>query len=329
MEAVAVSIKPIAFSQDRPDIFFAVLEAQFTIANITVNSTKFFHCLPALPTVTLSYIDPAVLASQDYERLKRDVLRYFCKPQRQIYQQFFSNTPLLGQPSMYLKDLRTMATRIGRGLDDQVIRYRFEQALPPSISQLLIPHENLSFEELGVLADTLMASNPPASQEIKAIERQPSEDRTNSRQKPTENQGCAPYFPGQRPKICRNHIYFAHEATACQKWCRFHKRKSTRMRSPSPRKHLNMTHQTATIDCISTFTVAFVLNNKVVNFLIDTGASVSLIPPSYVNKSSIIKPTNITLCTVSGEPLSTSGEVSLTLTNNSLKQSYVWWYWLQ
>ena len=58
----------------------------------------------------------------------------------------------------------------------------------------------------------------------------------------------APFSEGQRPKVCRFHLYFAERAKCCKPWCRWPGRKPEKMlpssrpssRSPSPNRSDNL-----------------------------------------------------------------------------------------
>ena len=50
--------------------------------------------------------------------------------------------------------------------------------------------------------------------------------------------GIKPFFPEQKAKICRAHLYFAEQARTCKPWCRWPKKQNTKIlpssRPPTP-----------------------------------------------------------------------------------------------
>ncbi|NJS16534.1 MAG: hypothetical protein HC787_05670, partial [Nostocaceae cyanobacterium CSU_2_110] len=58
-----VAIKPAKFDENFPTAWFAILEAQFNIAGVTVSVTKFYHALSHLPTKTVSSLNPDIITA--------------------------------------------------------------------------------------------------------------------------------------------------------------------------------------------------------------------------------------------------------------------------
>jgi len=68
---------------------------------------------------------------------------------------------------------------------------------------------------------------------------------------------------------------------------------------------------------------AFAINfSRPIHFLIDTGASISILPPKYCSRE-IISPTAMELVTVDGRPLDIAGECSVSLSNKVLRREFV------
>ena len=73
------------------------------------------------------------------------------------------------------------------------------------------------------------------------------------------------------------------------------------------------------------FSAAFLVHNKVVDFLIDTGAAVSLLPASWVNRLKLcLNPSPLNLSSVDGRPLNVLGECPLSLCSKQLRRTFFW-----
>ena len=73
----------------------------------------------------------------------------------------------------------------------------------------------------------------------------------------------------------------------------------------------------------SLFTAFFVSNIFKIDFLIDTGASLSLFPLRYSSALTIV-PSVVTLRSVDGRQVSVHGESFLTVSSRKLRRSYQW-----
>ena len=130
-----------------------------------------------------------------------------------------SATTISGRPSAYLHEMLSVAKRIG--ISDDIVRHKFLQALPSTISPVIASQKDLNHTQLGRLPDELM----PLLNNGKAfIVQRPLSTKNNSQtnykgkysQDTSVPQSVRPYRSNQRTKICRAHIYFANEARICK-----------------------------------------------------------------------------------------------------------------
>ena len=78
-------------------------------------------------------------------------------------------------------------------------------------------------------------------------------------------------------------------------------------------------------DCL--LSAAFSVNSTTVEFLIDTGAAVSLLPTSMARKLCLnIEPSVLTLSTVDNSPLHVLGETALSLHSKKLRRVFDWYF---
>ena len=77
----AVKVKPPPFLSNNPKTWFAVLEAQFQLAKITQDETRFYHAVAALPVHVLTDVVGDIVDGSytlgDYGRLKSRLVSAF------------------------------------------------------------------------------------------------------------------------------------------------------------------------------------------------------------------------------------------------------------
>lgn len=281
-----VSIKPPAFMETAVQGWFAVMDAQFHIAGITVEATKFYHVLSALPPDTIAHIPQVTLTSTNFKELQQVVTDMYEKTKPELFERLISKTRLTGRPSLFLCELREVADKVGVG--DDLIRHKFVQSLPSSIAPVLASQRDLSLSQLGKLADELVPlvqgtlatvnvandgepqRSPGASQHqfpcqsppchtYEAPQRgfpahdslpchfaspQPRQPQANYHRYPAQAreagasgafQGLTPFHEGQRPKVCRAHLFFGAQARTCKPWCQWPSRSANLRVQPSSR----------------------------------------------------------------------------------------------
>ena len=124
---------------------------------------------------------------------------------------------------MNLQELISIARKVGVG--DDLVRHWFVQSLPQSISPVIAAQQDLDLTRIGKMADELL---PLLSSEVNQVQ-----SNLNSRgptKRPTDHStvqpsripvGLRPFRDGQRPNVCRGHIYYADRSRTCKPWCRW------------------------------------------------------------------------------------------------------------
>lgn len=231
-----VNIKLPAFMEAAVIGWFHIAEAQFILRNVTVSSTKFYHVISVLPPDVISRLPADLLSGSDYNTLKAAVIDLFEKSKPEIFDKLISGTAMTGRPSLYLNDLKTLAAKVG--VQDDLVLHKFFQALPPTISAVLVPQKNLTAQQVGKLADEMMpyfsnnssstvnlvSSSEKNSSHNNNNQSSKSQSNSNPQQNIDKNQiplGLRPFNDSQKPKICRAHLYFADKAKYCKPWCRY------------------------------------------------------------------------------------------------------------
>lgn len=245
--AAAVSVKAPPFIPSNPSTWFVILEAQFRIAAITASATKFYHVLASLPVDTVSNLDDAVILSADYNALKAAVIAYHEASRGELFESFLRETPLTGKPSHYLMEMRKMAKKVG--VNDDMVRHRFQQALPPSLAPVIATQKTVGLDDLGRLTDELL---PLLKDHVTCALTHPvNSTPKQSGPKPKAPLTLIPFSDDQRPKVCRSHIFFGRNARTCRPWCQWPDKSNSKVvqsrsatpvssRSNSPTRHSNM-----------------------------------------------------------------------------------------
>lgn len=246
-----VSIKAPSFMEDSAQAWFSILTAQFEIANIRSDRTKFFHTLASLPPDVVARLSPDILTSQSYIQLQGAVIHSYEKSKPELFERLISATVMTGRPSVFLQELSTVAGKVNVG--DDLVRHKFLLALPPPINSILGAQRELSLRQLGTLADELL---PLAHRGQCAVvdvphDRDSFRSRRADHHSGTQQQygshhssipiGVRAYRQGQRPRICRAHLYYAEAARSCKQWCHWPNKNPTlrilpnsRASSPAP-----------------------------------------------------------------------------------------------
>ena len=197
------------------------------LRNVTASKTKFYAEVSLLPAEEVGKQPNATLASQDYDKVKRTVIEAHEWTKLQLLEKLILATTISGRPSAYLHEMLSLAKRIR--ISDDIVRYKFLQALPSAISPVIASQKDLNHTEHGRLVDELM----PLLNNVKAfVVQRPLSTKNNSHtnykgkysQDTSMQLNVRLYRSNLRTKICRAHIYFANEARKCKPWCKWPKK---------------------------------------------------------------------------------------------------------
>ena len=148
------NIMALEFMETAVNGWFTILEAQFHLRNVTASKTKFYAVISSLPAEEVGKLTNAIFASQDYEELKRTLIEAHEQTKPEFLEKLMSATTISGRPSPYLHEMLSVAKRIG--ISDDIVRHKFLQALPSTISPVIASQKDLNHTQLGRLADELM-----------------------------------------------------------------------------------------------------------------------------------------------------------------------------
>ena len=224
-----VSVKVPPFMETAVPAWFKIMEAQFHLARIVSSQTKFYHALSSLPPDVITRVPAAAIEDEDYPKLKDAIISSYEQTKPELFERLISTTTMTGRPSIFLQDISNAAKKLG--ITDDLVRHKFVQALPSSISPVVATQKELSLQQLGKLADELM---PLAQSQCLAVQpevtsKSPSSSTSSTRTYSSIPTGIRPFNSNQRPVVCRAHIYFGEKARTCKPWCRWPNKKNTSM----------------------------------------------------------------------------------------------------
>lgn len=162
VRAIAVKLPP--FWADRPAVWFAQAEAQFRIAGIKCDMTKFSHIISIIDQKIIGEIEDIVLEPPEenkYETLKRELIRRLSVSEQERVERLVSNEELGdNKPSAFLRQLRSLA---GVTKDETLLRQLWMRRLPNYVQAILAAHTDLGLEKLAGLADNIIEVSPGPS----------------------------------------------------------------------------------------------------------------------------------------------------------------------
>lgn len=246
---VAVKVPP--FWPDHAEIWLAQVEAQFSIAGITGDASKYNTVVAAIESNVLVQISDAILNpphDDKYENLKKCILERYCESEQKKTQKLLSEIDLGDKrPTQLLNELSALAKdKVTRDF----LKTLWLQRLPAQVRAIL-QASDADLNELAKLADKIMEvgefqhlavvsstqSHPAGVSEIdkrlERLERQINslcESNTNyrrrsrsvssKRQKNTQQQDASNQSRGQ---LCWYHEKYGESARKCREPCTYKK----------------------------------------------------------------------------------------------------------
>ena len=216
-EVNAVSIRMPPFMESDIRGWFSIIEAHFSLRNISDSSTKYFHILSALPPEIVTKISASVLNEQSYDALKNALIQIHERTKPELFARLINDRKITGRPSYYLQELMDTADKVGVGED--LVKHQFTAALSPSIAPVIAAQKGLTLQQMGTLADELLPllqANAPA---FNVNSNQPSQ--RNSMKIPQKQESAIPiglrsFSPDQCPHVSRGHLYFGKNSRTCK-----------------------------------------------------------------------------------------------------------------
>ena len=283
--AEAVSVKLPEFWPEEPDVWFIQAEAEFDLRKITQDSTKYSHVVTKLDRETASKLRDflrAPPADNKYAALKGKLVNRYSLTPRERAKHLLSLPGLGdGKPSDLMDKMLQLR---GDGDLEFLFRELFEQHLPPNVRATLANVKTEDYRQLARTADDIYEAHKT---------HHPSLSSTSTTQI-------------SAVKVCYYHTKFGEKAKKCFRPCSY---------KPSIVASTSRSHGTTNSNL-------FFLHDNITGqqFLVDTGATVSAIPPTQWDLVNGTKGPQ--LAAANGSQIETFGTRMITLHIGS--ETYSW-----
>lgn len=251
-----VGVRSIPFYPDKPSLWFSMLEGQFILANITNDTTKFYHAIGMLDhqnAVEVEDIIESPPQSDKYSKLKSELIKRLSASKERKVKQLLDHEQLGDRkPSQFLRHLQHLA---GPNVPADFIRTIWTSRLPSSMQTIIASQAESLLENVAELADRIQdivpvapclasTSTPSSShqrstadkldmmaeqierltQQVHELTARSSRSRSKSRNKDCKRDRSRSRSQSSYRKYptCWYHSKFGSKAHSCSKPCDFH-----------------------------------------------------------------------------------------------------------
>jgi hypothetical protein len=149
---VAVRLPP--FWPERPAVWFAQAEAQFSLAGISSEKTKFFHVISQLDHRCAARLEDIITSPPEqspYNTLKTELVRRLTPSREHRIRQLLTAEEMDDRkPSEFLRDLRSFVPDVS----DDFLQSIWSSRLPPNIQAMLAFQPGASLNSAALCADS-------------------------------------------------------------------------------------------------------------------------------------------------------------------------------
>jgi hypothetical protein len=150
---VAVGLPP--FWPDRPDVWFGQAEAQFELAGITRQPTKFKYVVSQLNQQQATEVEDIITSPPDhepYDRLKEELVRRLSNSRELYMRQLISHEEMGDRkPSKFLRHLKSLTPDV----PEYVLSTIWASRLPPHVQDIPAGQTEGSLDSASHLADKI------------------------------------------------------------------------------------------------------------------------------------------------------------------------------
>lgn len=232
--AASVAVKLPDFWRTDPEMWFAQAEAQFMLAGVTRDETKFYHIVAKVDQTVICHISDLVQHPPEqnkYQSVKeRLIARFSLSPEAKLEKLLGSQELGDLRPTHLLAKMQELST--GLVVDSNLLKMLFLQRLPPNIRSILsICNENIS--NIAQMADKMVdcASGTVASvNKPEARQDDDSDDLKGQiaaltaevrRLKVTPQRFRSRSSSRNRSEVCWYHRQYGNNARQCRSPCAF------------------------------------------------------------------------------------------------------------
>ena len=159
---VGVRIPP--FWPEKPAIWFAQIEGQFSISRISDDTTKFYYVIGQLDNQYAAEVEDIITAPPEtdkYTKLKCELIKRLSVSKENKVKQLLMHEELGDRkPSQFLRHLRSLA---GPSIPEDFLKTIWSSRLPSSMQPIIASQSVLALDALADLADHIadIASSMP------------------------------------------------------------------------------------------------------------------------------------------------------------------------
>ncbi|BHF74562.1 hypothetical protein SprV_0501764800 [Sparganum proliferum] len=311
LDASAQSLHAINFTlpefwQHAPELYFIRIESAFYSANITKELAKYHKLVEVLPASVISQVQSLLAnppADAPYSTLKAEILRLNSVSDRQRYHQLIKEESLGDRkPSDLLRRMRSLLGDMQ--VDDKFVKEMFLERLPADVQTILASgSQDLTVSQLAEMADRMIEVQRFQSPSVAQISSSSS-----------VNDQLVKQVAAMADEMASLKIQLARLTSS---------RSCSRRRSPEAGKPVSQRIDATVFSGSSgsgrTFYVCDTATRR--RFLVDTGAQISVVPPTAADRR--FPSPGLHLQAANCSPIPTFGSLSLTL-NIGLRRSFTW-----
>lgn len=151
-----VSVKLPTFYPEEPDVWFDQADAQFKIAGIKEESTKFYYVIAQLEYKYACEVKDLMRnppKENMYQKLRQELVRRLSTSREQQVRQLLTHEELGDRkPTQFLRHLRTLAAG---GVTDEFLRSLWSSRLPAHVQAIIATQSSTSLDDVAELADKI------------------------------------------------------------------------------------------------------------------------------------------------------------------------------
>ena len=151
---VGVRVPP--FWPEKPAIWFAQIEGQFAISNITADTTKFYYVISHLDPRYATEVEDVIInppATEKYIKLKTELIMRLSESREKKVHQLLTHEELGDRkPSQFLRHLQHLP---GPKVPEEFLRTIWSSRLPSNIQSIFASQDSARLDALADLADRI------------------------------------------------------------------------------------------------------------------------------------------------------------------------------
>ncbi|XP_037822778.1 uncharacterized protein LOC119611311 [Lucilia sericata] len=232
---LSIAMKIPRFWKDNPVLWFAQIEAQFALHNVTNERTKYFIILADLDADVLSQVSDIVMnpPNDAYKQIKQRLIDHFSVSEENRIKTLLTNVEIGDKkPSALLREMKNLANG---GVTEDFLRTMWLQRLP-SQTQAILATSSETLDNLVKMADKIGDIQIPrnanvaeitSASELSEIKAQIQSINTALRNLNTSRRSRSRGSHGSSSrnsssgKICYYHRKFKNRARKCRPPCSF------------------------------------------------------------------------------------------------------------